>query len=87
MGIRTRIACLGIGAVIGLTGATQFMAWRYDYQPALGWGLVVGKSEVSEDETSIASPSSKSHPPKSIRLGTFWCGKRSGGKTPITSRH
>jgi type IV secretion system protein VirD4 len=60
MGIRTRIACLGIGAVIGLTAATQFMAWRYDYQPALGWGLVVGKSKASDDGTTDTSPSSKS---------------------------
>jgi type IV secretion system protein VirD4 len=44
MGLRTRIACLGIGAVIGLSAATQIVAWRYQYQPALGWGLVIGKS-------------------------------------------
>lgn len=43
MGIRTRIACLGAGAVMGLSAATQIVAWKYQYQPALGWGFAVGK--------------------------------------------
>jgi type IV secretion system protein VirD4 len=43
MGIRTRMACLGVGAVIGLSAATQIVALKYQYQPALGWGFVVGK--------------------------------------------
>ncbi len=42
MGIRTRIVCLGVGAVIGLSAGTQFVAAHYDYHRALGWGLEIG---------------------------------------------
>jgi type IV secretion system protein VirD4 len=56
MGIRTRIACLGVGAIIGLSAATQIVAWRYNYQPALGWGLVVGdKANTSAKSAAIQS--------------------------------
>ena len=48
MGFRTRITCLGIGAVIGLTAATQIVAWRYQYQPVLGWGFVIGEQPMVE---------------------------------------
>ncbi|MCA3692956.1 type IV secretory system conjugative DNA transfer family protein, partial [Aquidulcibacter sp.] len=42
MGVRARLVCLGIGAAIGLAAATQVVAWRYQFQPALGWGLMIG---------------------------------------------
>lgn len=58
MGIRTRITCLGIGAVIGLTAATQIVAWRYQYQPALGWGLAIGENAAAH----VKSPT-KIYPP------------------------
>jgi type IV secretion system protein VirD4 len=55
MGLRTRITCLGVGAIIGLSAATQIVAWRYDYQPALGWGLVVGKPAQDTFEAGPAN--------------------------------
>jgi type IV secretion system protein VirD4 len=56
MGLRTRIACLGVGAIIGLSAATQIVAWRYNYQPVLGWGLVVGdKATTSAEREAIQS--------------------------------
>lgn len=42
MGVRTRLVCLGIGAVIGLAAATQMVAWRYGFHPALGFGIPIG---------------------------------------------
>ncbi|MFN7609441.1 MAG: hypothetical protein ACK5QX_00675, partial [bacterium] len=59
MGLRTRIVCLGIGAVIGLCAATQIVAWRYQYQPALGWGLVIGKSASADPIKPSSANSSK----------------------------
>ena len=35
-------------AVVGLIAATQIVAWRYQYQPALGWGVVIGDSPTAE---------------------------------------
>ncbi|MFY7926117.1 MAG: hypothetical protein ACOVN5_09905, partial [Aquidulcibacter sp.] len=43
MGVRTRIACLGVGALVGLSAATQIVAWRYQYQPVLGKGIAFGE--------------------------------------------
>ena len=54
MGIRTRIACLGIGAVTGLTAATQIVAWRYQYQPVLGWGIALGEPKLAQTSQSYA---------------------------------
>lgn len=60
MRIRTRIACLGVGAVMGLSAATQIVAWKYQYQPALGWGFVVGKpSAVAAIDTSNMTKAQK----------------------------
>jgi hypothetical protein len=60
MGIRTRMACLGVGAVIGLSAATQIVAWKYQYQPALGWGFVVGKpSAIIVSDTSNMTKAQK----------------------------
>jgi type IV secretion system protein VirD4 len=42
MGVRARLLCLGIGAVIGLAAGTQFVAAHYGYHRALGWGLELG---------------------------------------------
>ncbi len=61
MGVRTRIACLGVGALIGLSAATQIVAWRYQYQPALGQGIMVG------DQTRT-TPAPKLYPPWNILL-------------------
>jgi hypothetical protein len=47
MGVRTRIACLGVGALIGLSAATQIVAWRYQYQPALGKGIAIGERRLA----------------------------------------
>jgi type IV secretion system protein VirD4 len=44
MGVRVRLGCLAVGLVLGLTAATQFVAARYQYQPALGWGLLIGET-------------------------------------------
>jgi type IV secretion system protein VirD4 len=55
MGIRTRIACLGVGAVMGLSAATQIVAWRYQYQPALGWGFALGVPKLAQASQSDAS--------------------------------
>jgi hypothetical protein len=60
MGIRTRMACLGVGAVIGLSAATQIVALKYQYQPALGWGLAVGKpSAITVPDTSNMTKAQK----------------------------
>ncbi len=60
MGIRTRMACLGVGAIIGLSAATQIVAWKYHYQPALGWGFVVGKaSAIMAPDTSNMTKAQK----------------------------
>jgi type IV secretion system protein VirD4 len=42
MGVRARLLCLGIGAVIGLAAGTQFVAAHYGYHRALGWGFELG---------------------------------------------
>jgi type IV secretion system protein VirD4 len=60
MGIRTRMACLGVGAVIGLSAATQIVAWKYQYQAALGWGFAVGKpSAITAPDTSNMTKAQK----------------------------
>jgi type IV secretion system protein VirD4 len=64
MGLRTRIACLGVGALIGLSAATQIVAWRYHYQPALGWGLVVGKPTPVAVEQNFTQSTNKSRSQK-----------------------
>jgi type IV secretion system protein VirD4 len=61
MGVRTRIACLGVGALIGLSAATQIVAWRYQYQPALGKGFAIGERTQTK-----ATP--KLYPPWNILL-------------------
>ncbi len=61
MGVRTRIACLGVGALIGLSAATQIVAWRYQYQPALGRGIAIGERDQAK-----ATP--KFYPPWNILL-------------------
>ncbi len=61
MGVRTRIACLGVGALVGLSAATQIVAWRYQYQPALGKGIVIG-------ERTQPKPTPKFYPPWNILL-------------------
>ena len=61
MGVRTRIACLGVGALIGLSAATQIVAWRYQYQPALGKGIAIG-------EHTQAKATPKFYPPWNILL-------------------
>jgi type IV secretion system protein VirD4 len=64
MGLRTRITCLGVGAIIGLSAATQIVAWRYQYQPALGWGLVVGKAAKDTFELGPANATKQSRSQK-----------------------
>jgi type IV secretion system protein VirD4 len=59
MGIRTRITCLGIGAVMGLSAATQIVAWRYQYQPALGWGFALGEPKLAQPSQIDASTTQK----------------------------
>jgi type IV secretion system protein VirD4 len=61
MGVRTRIACLGVGALIGLSAATQIVAWRYQYQPALGKGIAI-------HERTQAKPTLRFYPPWNILL-------------------
>jgi type IV secretion system protein VirD4 len=64
MGIRTRITCLGVGALIGLSAATQIVAWRYNYQPALGWGLTIGKPTDVIPRRDVAQSTTQSRAQK-----------------------
>jgi type IV secretion system protein VirD4 len=65
MGIRTRIACLGAGALIGLSAATQIVAWKYQYQPALGWGIAIGEPKLAQSVAVKAEPARKDRKHKS----------------------
>jgi type IV secretion system protein VirD4 len=59
MGVRTRLVCLGVGAFIGLSAATQIVAWRYQYQPALGWGITIGEPKFAPSVAVKAEPARK----------------------------
>ncbi len=76
MGVRTRIACLGVGALIGLSAATQIVAWRYQYQPALGKGIAIG-------ERIHAKPTPKFYPPWNILLWQKKWGDRPGHQSVL----